>query len=158
MKKKVTANFEASWVLSHNGDAVLPVDKIINALESHYSDGFELIYKSFIDFEIVIDAPENANLKEEITVIILNETDVSENNSEFTVQVSEYTAQGYENVNQKKPEMPKKSWKTEVSDHIENKSAGTDDEWKTAVIKKMDGLVGCDDFKSLVEEYMTVAS
>lgn len=154
MKKRIVVSFNADWVFSHRNDSILPVEHALDILKKHYESELSVKSSGITDFSAEIQATDSVELKSSIIVLLTQEMDIDENM--LTVSV----ADAQENEQPKATEKPKKETEpqpvAEAPDADVQKITGNDKASET-LQKRISSIVGCEEFKALLQEITDIA-
>ena len=153
MKKRVVLEFDASWILSRENDEILPVDNILSTLCGSYD--VKVVDKSLVGFELVINdvSVSDETIKKEFIEAISELYGVD--SSKFVLELS------VSDCKEEKKSFIIDNSKVQAEDVDKKVDTQTDDssdsDKLSAVLKKIDALIGAEEFKKLAYECVKVA-
>lgn len=168
MKRKVVVCFDSGWVLSKRNEDKLPVEVFSESILKMGAQ--EILGKSLVECTFVIDQLTNAQIMDKIKQLMASEFSVQDLNQVMSVHISSYEPP-------KKAEPPKKTESEQrpageqAMDELLDLLVDSDDDDDEddvpvqtnntqallAVKKRIDALVGAEEFKALAAECIRVA-
>ncbi len=140
MNKKILISFDASWILEHRDDEVLPVELIIQTFKEIF--GMEVLDSSLSECEFVLSDStlSEEELGKKLKDVIKDKFN-QPNNDFVEIQFFEYI---------------KKEDSVENSPKVEKKAEVVSENNEKSAIEKIHELVGAEEFKLLADEYVKV--
>lgn len=147
MQKKITLSFDMMWVLSKKDDEKLPVELVADAVKNVLNG--EILYTSPTDCEFVLstDSDQDESVKAKV-FDLLKKLFANEDLG----KIVEYDASDYQ-TKKAEPTSTQKTANFSLPENTEEKvECGID-----TVMKKIQALVGAEEFKALADEYQKIA-
>lgn len=143
--KKISLELDGEWVLKYKYSEKLPINIFIDLVSDRFKGDIEVLNTSFTDCEIIIKNSEisKQDIKYTIEEIISENFDIKEDEI-ISLNVDDFSYDEY-------------SVKEISSQNIELSMSEKHSTSGSAVMEKIEALIGADDFKSLVNEIVAIA-
>ncbi|MBQ8959961.1 MAG: AAA family ATPase [Ruminococcus sp.] len=144
--------FDPAWVLSKRGDSVLPVERVIAAVEKEL--GAKITSKSLTECQGTLVVPPDLDLVEDRLEDIVRELYSLSDDKNFSVIVEEVKADGPAPADERETAS---SIEGSASPQKKEEPAQPPKPGKTSAIERIRSLIGASAFKELAEETVKIA-
>ena len=150
-KKQISIELDSVWVLGQRGEDALPMDKCIDAMKAEFPDGFTVLSVGLVGCKAVIDVPDEraADIGARLAALLKKTFGVSDVFSIATLTVDD--------VSVPKPKIRPKVPATDTVERSAEQAGADERSGAEDVLKRIDGLFGCDEFKQLAHELFCIA-
>ncbi len=151
MQKKASLFFDSAWVLSKREDSVLPVEAFVEAIEGIFE--VNVLSTSLTECDIVIkdEGISDDEINDKVLDILIDKFALTENDDFVEYSLSDYETDEGESVGCTEIVTDEADF---TADAVPNEA---ENEKVAAVMKKIDALIGADEFKVLAHECVKVA-